>query len=109
MESLLGEKPYLCDLCGRGFRIKSDMHRHRINVHIRSGRFPPVVKAKTQSDENYCEDDEEEIDVKDVVTIGGADGEATYVTISKEVDGEVVEDGTAHRLLFISENEAIIV
>lgn len=82
------------------------MHRHRLNVHIRNGRCPPAIKPKEEElDENYCEDGEEEIEVKDVVIGSGA----TYVTISKEVDGEVVEDGTARRLLFISENEAIIV
>lgn len=28
-----GEKPFLCDFCGRGFRIKYDMVQHRLKTH----------------------------------------------------------------------------
>ncbi len=28
-----GERPYSCDVCGRGFRVRADMVRHRSNVH----------------------------------------------------------------------------
>jgi hypothetical protein len=82
------------------------MHRHRHNVHLRNSRCAPIVKTKVEPDESYCEDDEEEIDVKDVVTIGTLDNdETTYLAISGGVDGE--DDDRV--VLISSNNEAILV
>lgn len=32
----LGEKPYKCEICGKGFRVRSDMRRHSV-VHKKDG------------------------------------------------------------------------
>lgn len=105
----VGEKPFLCDVCGRGFRIKSDMHRHRLNVHYKGNKSGHTVYIKAVDDEAM-----EEVMVEE----GGSsenEDEAQFVTITTK-DGEEVEgegggstSQTMHRLVFISENEAILV
>lgn len=107
-----GEKPFLCDVCGRGFRIKSDMLRHRLNVHFK-GKATVIIK--TDGDEILSD----EVEGKEVVAIGGDEDEegthfVTITTKSDDDDGEMNdEEGgstqTMHRLVFISENEAILV
>jgi hypothetical protein len=92
----------LCDVCGRGFRIKSDMHRHRLNVHYKGQKAGTTVYIKTDDGETM-----EEVMAEEV----GSE-EAQFVTITTK-DGEEGEEGsgqqTMHRLVFISENEAILV
>lgn len=108
-----GEKPFLCDVCGRGFRIKSDMHRHRINVHYKGHKGAIILKTSPEGeDEDAIGVDEDEAMVGEV-----NEEEAHFVTITTKNEGdEQEEDGsgvptqqTMHRLVFISENEAILV
>ena len=46
----LGEKPYLCDLCGSKFRCRSGYRRHRKNIHFKGqkGEFPLNANKKNR-------------------------------------------------------------
>ena len=113
MNYVLGEKPFLCDVCGRGFRIKSDMHRHRLNVHYKGHKGAIILKTSPE------DGIEEAIGIVEDETMVGEinEEEAHFVTITTKNEGdEHEEDGgdgptqqTMHRLVFISENEAILV
>lgn len=97
----------MCDVCGRGFRIKSDMYRHRLNVHYKGNKSGTTVYIKAVDEEAMGEI---------MVDEGGSDNEeeAQFVTITTKDGEEEGEEGgsssqTMHRLVFISENEAILV
>lgn len=109
-----GEKPYLCDVCGLGFRLKHVMQRHRTNIHFKASKDAVLNKNPDLLEDDLDEigDGDESLDVGEV-THEGEDG-THYVTVvtKDEKDEEVISDGnerTHHRLVFISENEAILV
>ena len=107
-----GEKPFLCDVCGRGFRIKSDMQRHRLNVHFKGHKSTVIIKNDDGDDENI----EEVMAADDVGSEGEEEAHFVTITTKGNVDGDDDGEGeggssqqTMHRLVFISENEAILV
>jgi hypothetical protein len=87
------------------------MHRHRLNVHYKGQKGSIILKTSPEDDEL------ETIGVVEDETMVGEvhEEEAHFVTITTKTDGEESEeDGgptqqTMHRLVFISENEAILV
>ena len=85
------------------------MHRHRVNVHFKGQKSGTTVFIKTDDGETMEEVMTEEMD-------GENAEEAQFVTITTtgdddddEADGDGAAQQTMHRLVFISENEAILV
>ena len=93
------------------------MHRHRINVHFKGQKSSgTTVFIKSDDGETMEEVMAEEIDADVDVDADGAE-EAQFVTITTkgdddddvDGDGDGADQQTMHRLVFISENEAILV
>ena len=89
------------------------MHRHRLNVHYKGHKGAIILKTSGE------DEDEEAIGIVEDETMVGEvnEEEAHFVTITTKNEGEEHEDDggggptqqTMHRLVFISENEAILV
>ena len=55
-----GERPYSCDVCGRRFRIRADMNRHRFNLHVKPLQNVGARRAEEKALGMVKEDEEEE-------------------------------------------------
>lgn len=55
----LGEKPHPCEVCGKPFRVRSDMKRH-LNTHSRRrpGRPTPVLESSAIEPQEQVESTE---------------------------------------------------
>lgn len=51
---MVGEKPHSCELCGKPFRVRSDMKRH-LKTHGR--KKPTPNKSNTQAASSYATGD----------------------------------------------------
>ena len=43
---IVGEKPYICQICNQGFRTSTDMKKHCGNAHFKGKPLPPHLVFK---------------------------------------------------------------
>ena len=103
-----GEKPFLCDICGKGFRVKCSMKRHRRNVHFKGekGVDPFTYDDDDDDDDAMGEEEEEEEEEETVIVEEGY--EETHEVIEQQVE-VVPAQQIMHRLVFVSDKEVMLV
>lgn len=69
MSNFAGEKPYSCEICGKKFRVRSDMKRH-MKTHNRKRLIPRKLQStenqliKFEATENMLEHSDESTETK---------------------------------------------
>ena len=57
----IGEKPHICDICGKGFAIKSTLKKHYRGIHRVFNKFPKPQYTVQKTEEDETGEDSQQV------------------------------------------------